>query len=281
MENLLAHLGIFGTALAFLAMLLTIIGTLRFLLTHRGQKTKSTDPKHTLLATKKYHDVDIHQYSGAIRNVSLALSIGIALAMMEFPSTPNDSLVELTSENQDVFEEMQDVPVTEQPPPPPPEQQEIRGAEIIEVDDAVEIEELNITFDTEFDEEMAVEENLPTEAEGIEIEEEEEEEVYLIVEEPAVPEGGYEAFYAYVQDELKYPSRALKSSVQGKVYINFIVDKNGNITELKIARGIGSGCDEEAIRVLKNAPKWVPAKQRGRNVKQSIVIPIHFKINDL
>ena len=199
---------------------------------------------------------------------------------MEFPSRENDSLVELTSDANDMFEELQDIPVTEQPPPPPPEVQEIRGAEIIEVTDEIE-EELNVIFDTEFDENLAIEEAVPQAEAEIEAEEEDVDEVYLIVEDAATPVGGYDAFYAFVKDKLRYPRSALKSNVQGKVYVNFIIDQQGNITNLKVARGIGSGCDEEAVRVMKIAPKWNPARQRGKAVRQSIVIPIHFKIASL
>lgn len=275
MENLLANLGPFGLLISFAGLIVLFTLGLRKVMVH---KTQPIPPEtSTLQTTKKYTDVDINQYRGLIRNVSIALSLAIVVAVMEFPSSNNNSLIELTSDQNDMFEEIQDIPVTEQPPPPPPETQEIRGAEIIEVDEEIE-EEIKVIFDTEFDENLVIEETVPQAEAEVEIEEEETDEVYLIVEEAAVPVGGYDKFYEFIGKELRYPKKAIVSAVEGKVYVNFIVDKEGNLTNFKVARGIGAGCDEEAIRVLKLAPNWQPAKQRGLKVKQSIIIPIHFKL---
>ncbi len=67
--------------------------------------------------------------------------------------------------------------------------------------------------------------------------------------------------------------------IEGKVFLTFIVDKDGSITDVTLARGIGGGCDEEAIRILKESPKWNPGKQRGRAVRQKMTFPIIFKLN--
>jgi len=104
------------------------------------------------------------------------------------------------------------------------------------------------------------------------------EEVFNIVEESAKPAKGMSAFYAYVAKRMKYPKQAKKENVQGRVYVEFIVDKDGELTNIKIIKGIGAGCDEEALRVLTNTPKWLPAKQEGKRVKQKIVLPIAFKL---
>jgi protein TonB len=66
--------------------------------------------------------------------------------------------------------------------------------------------------------------------------------------------------------------------IEGKVFVEFIVDKDGSITEVTVMKGIGSGCDEEAIRVIKAAPKWNPGKQRGQPVKVKLIVPITFKL---
>ncbi len=280
METLLATLGTFGTALVFFALLaLTIIG-FRRVLVHRPVAVPQ--PDSPLL--KKYPDVDANTYHGLIAKISLALSLAIVLSVMEFPSRPNDSLVVLTSENRDLLDEMQDVPITEQPPPPPPDLREIRGAEIIVVQDNELIEEeIKVIFDTEFAEDLAIAAPMPGAPVEIATEEEEEEatdEIYTIVEEPAMPQGGYETFYAFVQQELHYPARALHARIQGKVFVGFVIDKNGKITDVKAVRGIGGGCDEEAVRVVQQAPAWIPARQRGMKVRQHIVLPIHFKLAD-
>ena len=77
---------------------------------------------------------------------------------------------------------------------------------------------------------------------------------------------------------MKYPSQARRMGIEGRVFVEFIVDKDGTLTNVKAIKGIGAGCDEEAERVIKNHPKWNPGKQRGKAVKQKIVLPITFKL---
>jgi protein TonB len=92
------------------------------------------------------------------------------------------------------------------------------------------------------------------------------------------PEGGLEAFYKFVGKNLKYPKRAQYTHTQGKVYVEFIVDKNGIVSDLKVVKGIGSGCDEEAMRVLA-LTKWQPGRQRGKPVKVRMTMPLNFVLN--
>ncbi|MEQ8476954.1 TonB family protein [Fulvivirga sp.] len=103
-------------------------------------------------------------------------------------------------------------------------------------------------------------------------------ELFTIVEQAAAPPGGYQAFYNYVGQALKYPELARKKGIEGKVYIQFVVDTDGSITEVEAVKRIGGGCDEEAVRVVKTAPKWSPPMQRGKPVKQRIIMPITFSL---
>ena len=66
--------------------------------------------------------------------------------------------------------------------------------------------------------------------------------------------------------------------IEGKVFVQFVVEKDGSLSDVHVIKGIGAGCDEEAIRVVQNAPKWKPAKQRGRPVRQRLVLPLTFKL---
>ena len=93
-----------------------------------------------------------------------------------------------------------------------------------------------------------------------------------------MPMGGYEAFYTYVAKNVKYPAQAQRMGLEGRVFVQFVVDQSGKLTSIEVMRGIGAGCDEEAIRVLENAPRWEPGKQRGRAVKVRMVLPITFKL---
>lgn len=92
-------------------------------------------------------------------------------------------------------------------------------------------------------------------------------------------EGGMYAFYMHIQKNMSYPAYARRMGVEGKVFVQFVVDEEGNITEVKTLRGIGAGCDEEAERIIRLSPKWKPAMQDGKPVKVRMVLPITFKLS--
>lgn len=102
--------------------------------------------------------------------------------------------------------------------------------------------------------------------------------VYVAVEHPAEFPGGIDAFYAYLQANIHYPQQAVHDGVQGRVYVTFIVEKDGSLTDVKVLRGIGDGCDEEAVRVIKASPKWTPGTQNGKVVRQQYTVPVHFEL---
>ena len=91
------------------------------------------------------------------------------------------------------------------------------------------------------------------------------------------PVGGYAGFYESLRKLMKYPQIAQQRDIEGKVFVEFIVNEQGEISNLKLLKGIGGGCDEEAVRVLKLI-KWKPGKQRGKPVKVRMVLPINFKL---
>jgi TonB family protein len=103
--------------------------------------------------------------------------------------------------------------------------------------------------------------------------------VYTVVEQmPAFP-GGNEALFSYLSKNIKYPENAKKEGINGRVFINFIVEKSGKVGEVKLLRGIGGGCDEEAMRVVSEMPNWKPGLQDGQPVRVSYNIPIKFALN--
>ena len=103
--------------------------------------------------------------------------------------------------------------------------------------------------------------------------------VYSIVDERPEPADGLEAFYGYIMQNMTYPVQARKKGVQGRVFVEFIVDEQGNINAVKALKGIGSGCDEEAIRVIKEAAQWKAGKLDGKPVKVKMVLPISFMLS--
>jgi protein TonB len=105
-----------------------------------------------------------------------------------------------------------------------------------------------------------------------------EEEIFLIVEQMPEFPGGENALRTYIAKNIKYPRNAQEMGIQGKVYVTFIVDKNGNVTKASIARGIDSALDKEALRVINTLPRWTPGKQRGSAVSVSYTVPINFTL---
>ncbi len=104
--------------------------------------------------------------------------------------------------------------------------------------------------------------------------------VFVVVEEPATFPGGMEAMYDYIGKNLKYPELAKEKDIQGRVFVQFVIEKDGSITNVKCLRGIGGGCDEAAMEVVKNMPKWQPAKQRGKEVRCQFNLPIKFELSE-
>jgi periplasmic protein TonB len=100
----------------------------------------------------------------------------------------------------------------------------------------------------------------------------------LIVEEMPIFPGGDTERLKFLAANIQYPVQATDNGIQGTVYFQFIVDSKGNITDVKILRGIGGGCDEEALRVIKMMPQWKPGRQNGRTVRVLYNMPVSFKI---
>ena len=221
---------------------------------------------------KKNPKADLTRQFGLFLNIGLVVSLVLTITAFEWKFYDDGSLMNL-GQVTDNFEEIVDIPPTEQPPPPPPK---IQQPQIIEVPDEEEIEEeIEVDLDVEITEESVIEEIVFEEAP----EEEEADQIFQIVEDPAGFPGGQGEFNKFLSKNLKYPSQAQRMGIEGVVYVQFVVDKDGTLTDIKVAKGIGAGLDEEAIRVLKQSPKWKPGKQRGRAVRQSMIIPIRFKLN--
>jgi len=220
---------------------------------------------------KKTEKADLTKKTSFFFSIGLLITMSIVVMAFEWKDRDKQD-IDLMGKSTNTFEEMLEIPPTEQPPPPPPE---VQQPQIIEVPDEEEIEEeIQVKFDVEVTEETKVQQIV------IQAEEpkEEVEEIFTIVEDPASPVGGMTAFYKYVGDKIKYPPQARRMGVEGRVFVEFIIDKDGSLSEVRAVKGIGAGCDEEAVRILQSAPKWKPGKQRGKPVRQRMVLPITFKL---
>ena len=101
--------------------------------------------------------------------------------------------------------------------------------------------------------------------------------IFTVVEKNAMPEGGMRTFYKFLSKRIKFSKKQPRMPIGEKVYVQFVVEKNGDFSNIKVIESIGARYDEEVIRVIKLAPKWIPAKQGGVVVRQKIVIPINFR----
>lgn len=231
-----------------------------------------TEDYDYLIAWKKQKATQQSHRSTMFFFIGLAMALSAVIVAFEWKFTDDAIVNELLMENAD-WEEIQDIPLTSQPPPPPPAQV-IQHPIVVEVPDEEILEDIEVDMDVEITEDMVVEEVEFT----MEIEEEKAEEIFLVVEDKPEPIGGIKAFYKYVADNIRYPETATRNRVQGRVYVQFVVNSKGKITDVETVKGIGAGCDEEAARIVREAPDWHPGKQRGKPVSVRMVLPITFKM---
>src|SRR5690606_8840524 len=224
---------------------------------------------------KKTEKADLTKKSGLFFNIGLVVALLIAVAAFEYKKAGDANLDDL-ARNNNIFEEIIEVPPTEQPPPPPPK---VQQPQIVEVpDEEVIEEEIEIDMDNEITEETKVE---VITIQQQEVEKEDPNEIFLVVEETSAPIGGIDALYEYVGKAMqgRYPAQGRRMGIVGRVFVEFVVEKDGSLTDVKAIKGSGAGCDELAVNVVKTAPKWKPGKQRGKPVRQKMVLPIVFKLN--
>jgi len=226
---------------------------------------------------KKTPQADLANKSFLFFNIGLVISLGIVITAFNYKVYDDTSAKDLRTTHK-IVDEMIEPPVTEQLPPPP--QQQLEQPQLIEVPDEKKIQEdIKINMDIETHMDKVVTEVQPVAPPVVEEEKEDPHEIFIVVEETAAPVGGMTAFYEYVLQNLKYPAQARRMDIEGKVFVQFVVEKDGSITDVVAIKGIGAGCDEEAVRVVSQSPKWKAAKQRGRSVRQRMGLPITFKMN--
>ena len=223
------------------------------------------------MEAKKNPKADVYQLRGMLFSLSLTVTLGLVITVFEWKSAGDNNTVDLTAYDTPT-DELLDIPVTEQTPPPPAP---TIMPKIVEVPDDEEIEEeVEMVIDVEMKETSETIQVTHVE----EMAREESDEVFMIVEEQPTFPGGISEFNKFVSSNMRYPRNARQMGIEGKVFIEAIVGKDGKLTDFKILKGVGGGCDEEALRVVSMSPKWNPGRQRGHAVRTRMVIPIVFKM---
>jgi len=228
---------------------------------------------------RKTEAANLENKKGFFLEIGLAVTLLAFLGIFEW-STKVEKAEELVG-NQTAVEEVEEIMITRQedlqvPPPPPPKQQ---VAEILEIlDDKVEVED--IAPIEELDDEDKVEFSAPVEEIVQEEEKPEEPEIFFIVEEMPQFPGGETALRKYIAENVRYPEMAKENDIQGTVYVRFVVDEKGKVTNVELLRGVDPLLDKEALRVVSSLPNWKPGKQRGKAVKVSHSVPIKFALKN-
>ncbi len=205
--------------------------------------------------------------------IGMVISLLIAWLAFEYKNYDKREIDESLL-NREIVEDLEMTEITKQEEPKPqPVEMPKQTTQLEIVQDDVEVEDIEIN--AEVDQQEVIEEYVPVEAEEEEVVEQE---IFQIVEEmPSFP-GGEAKLMEYVAKNIKYPQIARETGIQGRVFVGFVVEPDGSISNVKLLRGIGGGCDEEAMRVIKSLPKWKPGKQRGKAVRVSYQIPVFFKL---
>lgn len=227
------------------------------------------------MEVKKNPKADLENKKGLFLEIGLVATLAVCLLAFNWKNYDNEK-VEISQRT--AVDEIEDVIIQtseDTPPPPPPEQPEVTTELTVVEDDAVIEHELGIV-DMGDNQNKAQEEIVPVVVE--EEVEEVEEEIFTVVEnDPEFP-GGMEALYKYLGTSIKYPTLAKENNITGKVYVTFVVEKDGSIANPRVLRDIGGGCGQEAIRVVKAMPKWKPGKQRGKAVRVQFNLPVSFQL---
>ena len=194
----------------------------------------------------------------------------------------------LREKEKSVTAEMLNMPKEDLPPPPPPPPPPEALVEKVKFTAPKVVEDTNVESDFGKQDLLNQKGNTEVPSEEVQVEEKEvktqvieqkvEAEVFLIVEEPPTFPGGDAALYKWLGENLKYPEEAKELGIQGRVFVSFVVEPDGSTSNVVVKRGIGGGCDEEAIRIVKAMPKWGAGKQRGQPVRVQFNLPIKFTL---
>jgi len=225
------------------------------------------------MEVKKAPKVDLEGKKTIFFEIGLVLALGVLLYAFEWKTETTQTKDMQTETQVQVEEEI--IPITQQntppPPPPPPAPKLTDLIDIVENDQDID-DDLEITDAEDQTENTVVD---VTQFEDYGEEDTGEAEIFQIVEKMPTFNGNLNK---WLKANLVYPVMAQENGVSGKVYIQFVVEKDGSITDIKVGRGVDASLDKEALRVVRAMPKWNPGEQRGKPVRVSYTLPINFTL---
>ncbi|MFV0544741.1 MAG: energy transducer TonB [Bacteroides sp.] len=200
----------------------------------------------------------------------------LAIMFVAFEWTKRDVKIDTSQALTDVVFEEEIIPVTETPQqqaPPPPDAPKM--ADMIEIiDDKADVEETVIANTEELGQKVEVK-YVPVK---VEEEEPEEQTIFEVVENMPEFNGGQAALMQYLAKNIKYPTIAQENGTQGRVIVQFVVNRDGSIVDAKVVRSVDPYLDKEALRVINSMPKWKPGMQRGKPVRVKYTVPVMFRL---
>ncbi|MDR0789311.1 MAG: energy transducer TonB [Bacteroidales bacterium] len=229
------------------------------------------------MEVKKSEKADLENKKVLFLEIGLVIALSIMIFAFEYRSFDKGD-EEQVIKRDDVAIENIDIPQTENTPPPPPEDiPPAEPTEFVIVDESVHVDnsfDITKMFSDQTNTGVIINKKDITNADALA----EEDEIFIVVETQAsfpLPEG----LDAYLFKNIVYPEAARQAGIEGQVSVNFVVEKDGSITNIKIIRDIGGGCGEELVRVLKAMPKWKPAMQRGKAVRNQFGKNVRFGLS--
>ncbi|MBO8456012.1 MAG: energy transducer TonB [Bacteroidetes bacterium] len=212
--------------------------------------------------------------------LEIGLIVSLLIVYMAFEWTTSEKqTVDALEETPQLVETEEMVPITEETPPPPPSAPAVPvlSDQIDIVDDEIQVDD-NLFMRLEDQPDMGVEIMDYVESVEEEVVEEEAIPFMLVEEKPSFMGGDANAFSKWVNERLVYPEIAKENGVQGRVTLQFTVNADGTVSNVKVLRGVDPSLDKEAVRVVSMSPKWTPGKQRDRAVKVTYTFPVIFQL---
>ena len=210
--------------------------------------------------------------------IEIGLIISLAITYVAFEWTSTETNVSTLEAEAEVVLEEEIIPITQETPPPPPAAPKIPvlSDQIDIVDDEIEVDD-DMFMNLEDDSSLGVEIMDYVEVEE-EVVEEEAIPFQFVEEKPSFQGGDANQFSKWVNSRLQYPEIAKENGVQGRVTLQFTVEKDGTVTKVRVLRGVDPSLDKEAVRVVSMSPKWKPGKQRDRAVPVTYTFPVIFQL---
>ncbi len=217
---------------------------------------------------KKNPKLDYRKKSVLFFNIGLVLSLLLVISAFEWKFVVTTSFVDPTEGT--FYPDPISPPISVVPPPKP----KVQVFTLKPVEKDVELEDQKVIMEIVTGEPDVPE--IPTDL--FEKPDEKTDVIVDYTDEMPSFKGGVSEFYKFVSKNLKYPAQARRIGIEGKVFVQFVVDKNGSLSDIKVVRGIGAGCDEEVLRIVNMCPAWNPGFQGGSPVRVRMILPVTFKL---